>query len=140
MQISGKNVNSLSSGRIRLWGSFIRALNWTGHAPGTEPPDAGHSTAHNYFLQVAYTHGILVGIISLALPIYMGILTLLQAIRRKSPADWLFTLVMSVAFGSAAMFEGMQMIYCYSITFVYFLVQGTIFIRDSELPSEVNQP
>ena len=140
MQISGKNVNSLSSGRIRLWGSFIRALNWTGHAPGTEPPDAGHSTAHNYFLQVAYTHGILVGIISLALPIYMGILTLLQAIRRKSPADWLFTLVMSVAFGSAAMFEGMQMIYCYSTTFTYFLVQGTIFIQDSELPSEVNKP
>ncbi len=138
-KLDGRSANEISSGRIALWLQYIHDLNWKGHAPGSNPVDS-HSTAHNYFLQQAYSHGILAGITSLALLVYAGIAALVETSRRRGAPEYLFTLTMSIAFGVTVMLASADMIYCYSITFVYFLVQGMIFIQDSEQPAEVNQP
>ena len=134
MQVSGLSADNISSGRIALWAEFLRSLNWTGHETGfgVYVPSRGqvYATAHNYFLQQAVSHGIPAGLISLMLLVYAGILTLVETVRRKSAPEYLFTLTMSIAFGAMAMLTSMEVIYTFPATLVYFLAQGTVFIRN----------
>ncbi len=132
-RIDGLSADEISSGRIAVWTKFLQSLNWTGHEPDfcvfVSSREHTYSTAHNYFLQQAVSHGIPTGIVSLVLLVYAGILALVETVRRKGAPEHLFTLTIVIAFGTTAMLASVSTMYGYPITLICFLAQGTVLIQ-----------
>lgn len=62
--------------------------------------------------------------------VYAGILALVETVRRKSTPEYLFTLTMSIAFGTMVMLTSMDTICTFPAALVCFPAQGTVFIRN----------
>jgi len=65
---SSNIIDVLSNGRITIFKSYLKELNLTGHDEmGAELPNGEIAVhAHNTYIQVAYDHGIIVGILFIA--------------------------------------------------------------------------
>lgn len=64
--------NSFSSGRIVIWKKFIENINFQGHKTGTlEIDNIKGFNAHSGYIQVAYSFGIIAGILYLLITIYI---------------------------------------------------------------------
>lgn len=72
--------NSFTSGRIEIWKAFSAKLDFTGHLDGTMKLKGFPYNAHNAFLQVAYSYGIVSGIAYLILFLYVLFIVLKQFI------------------------------------------------------------
>lgn len=67
----------ISNGRIAIFKLYLSRLNWTGHdSMVITVGDTTYAHAHNTFIQIAYDHGILCGIVFLLL----GIVTLVRSL------------------------------------------------------------
>lgn len=68
--------SSFSSGRTAIWIDFIEHLNLSGHGSGTRTIDnvSGYN-AHNGYLQVAYSYGVLAGGLYILISIYIALKT-----------------------------------------------------------------
>ena len=98
----------MSNGRFDIFRSYIEQLNMTGHEEmGAILKDGEIAThAHNIYLQVAYDHGIFVGIVF----VLVGIATLVSAClyyhRKKETITYaLLPVVITVAVAAAGMVE-----------------------------------
>ncbi len=99
--------DTLNSGKIRLsiWQLYLQNLNWHGHEleEGYFPITADYHSWHaqNVFLQIAFYHGIIPGILFIVLIIGLGIRALQLAVRKRHCEDILPLLVgiLFVGFG-----------------------------------------
>ena len=84
MTFLGRTLDQITSGRTAIWKVFSTKLNLWGHrtgqsyyvvrtAPNGKLIEKYYSTAHNFFLQNAYNHGVPCGLVSLALVIWAEI-------------------------------------------------------------------
>ena len=100
--------NDYTNGRLDIFRSYIEQLNMTGHeGMGAVLKNGEIAThAHNIYLQVAYDHGILVGILF----VFVGIGTFVSScIYYKKKKDIItyaaLPAVVTAAFGAAGMVE-----------------------------------
>ncbi len=76
--LNGEGNDAFTSGRIGIWKDYIKEISFVGHAKESRDIINGdrvyHDTnAHNAYLQVAYSAGIIAGLSLIAIMIIMGI-------------------------------------------------------------------
>lgn len=97
-----------TNGRIDIFRSYIEQMNGAGHQEMGAVLDNGEiaTHAHNIYLQVAYDHGIFVGIVFVAVGIAAFITSCLYYNRKKDKITYAaFPAVVTVAVGVAGMVE-----------------------------------
>lgn len=107
-EAEAEEEESYTNGRLYIFGRYCERLNNTGHEDmGIMEPDGNYLVhAHNIYLQVAYDHGIFVGVVFLLL----GIGTLVQAIvyyrrHREDRECALFPMALLLLFAVAGLTE-----------------------------------
>lgn len=83
--LNGEGNDAFTSGRIGIWKDYIKEISFVGHAKESRDIINGdrvyHDTnAHNAYLQVAYSAGIIAGLSLIAIMIIMGIKLLKTAV------------------------------------------------------------
>ena len=97
-----------TNGRIDIFRSYIEQMNAAGHQEMGAVLDNGEiaTHAHNIYLQVAYDHGIFVGIVFAAVGIAAFITSCLYYYRKKDKISYAaLPAVVTVAVGVAGMVE-----------------------------------
>lgn len=93
-----------SNGRRDVWKLYLDNLNVDGHATMQADKEIAH--AHNTYLQSAYDHGILFGIVFLVFCILSGCKSVhYYIVRRKKDEYAAFPLIIMLAFGITSMVE-----------------------------------
>lgn len=103
-----KKDNDYTNGRLDIFRSYIEQLNMTGHQEmGAVLADGEIAThAHNIYLQVAYDHGILVGIVFVLVGIVTFMLSCLYYQRKKDKITYaVLPAVVTVAVAVAGLVE-----------------------------------
>lgn len=84
-QISGLNLDQLSSGRLGIWIAYLRATSWKGHS--VDEIVVGDKDyrmwAHNVIIELAYRFGIGVALLYLFIMIYSGVYVLKSTFSKK---------------------------------------------------------
>ena len=72
-EVQTSKINEMSNGRIGIFKMYLKELNWTGHDSMVLRHEDGTQIAHshNTFIQMAYDFGILTGILSLGLCLFV---------------------------------------------------------------------
>jgi hypothetical protein len=124
--------DSYANGRLEIFKLYIDNLNRNGHDDmGIMQPDGTFTVhAHNVYLQVAFDHGIFVGVVFLLL----GIATLVQAAiyyhrRKEDTVCALLPLALLILFGVAGLTEWIfhpccPIAYCFLLTLAPLLVDA----------------
>lgn len=98
----------MSNGRFDIFRSYIEQLNMTGHAQMGAVLQNGEiaTHAHNIYLQVAYDHGIFVGIVFVLVGIATFVSACLYYHKKKDKITYaLLPLVITIAVAAAGMVE-----------------------------------
>ena len=99
-----ENKKDISNGRTDIWKLYLSKLDMDGHM--TMQADKEITHAHNTFLQAAYDHGIIFGIIFLIFCIASGCKAVhYYLVRRKKDSYAVFPLILMLAFGMTSMVE-----------------------------------
>lgn len=72
---------SFSSGRTEIWKCFGEKVTLYGHSKGTLEIKEAEYNAHNAYLQMAYSYGIIAGVLYIMLSMYIAILCLLRMVK-----------------------------------------------------------
>lgn len=83
--LNGEGGDTFTSGRIGIWKDYIGEISFIGHAKESRDIISGHrvyhdTNAHNVYLQVAYSAGLLAGISLLVFMIVLGVSLLRTAL------------------------------------------------------------
>lgn len=100
--------NDYTNGRLDIFRSYIEQLNMSGHEGMGAILKTGDTAthAHNIYLQVAYDHGIPVGILFVLVGIGTFVCSCIYYRRKKDIITYAaLPMVVTVAFGSAGMVE-----------------------------------
>ncbi len=73
--------NSFTSGRTAIWVAFLNNIDIGGHASGVIELEGADYNAHNAFIQVAYSYGIVSGILYLIIALYMLVVIISQFVK-----------------------------------------------------------
>lgn len=99
-----ENKKDISNGRLEIWEKYLSKLDVDGHLTMQVEKEIAH--AHNTFLQAAYDHGTLYGILFLLFCIASGVKSIhYYIVRRKKDAYAAFPLIIMLAFGMTSMVE-----------------------------------
>ncbi len=104
----GNALDVISNGRITIFRSYLKELNMTGHdTMGAELPNGEIALhAHNTYLQIAYDHGIFVGLLFVILIISALICGIRQYYREEKTAPLtLLTFAITIGFAVAGTSE-----------------------------------
>lgn len=132
----GKDLDSLSTGRITYWKAYLSETGLRGHGSGQGAYLAhikqNASTAHNTILQYAYSNGILAGLAFFALNIFTGIRSCLFCIHHRETAYAIFPLIITVAFGVTSLLAACTSSFWYMLLLLYYLVQAPVILEIKE--------
>lgn len=90
LETEGKDLNTYSSGRIKIWKEYGYNIKILGHPADGKTPISGNLTnvaAHNTLLEISYRSGALAGILFLITEIWAGIY-ILRVLFRKENKDY----------------------------------------------------
>lgn len=73
--------SSFSSGRTEIWKCFGEKVTLVGHSKGTLEIKEAEYNAHNAYLQMAYSYGIIAGVLYIMLSMYIAILCIMKFIK-----------------------------------------------------------
>lgn len=109
IQMDGKDINTVSSGRVVIWKAYLEEINPTGHDGSENLYVAEHGKpqwAHNTILQFTYQSGILAGILYLLLELFVAGYVISGLFTEKKRKDWyLFVLLAAIAYGISSLIE-----------------------------------
>lgn len=136
-----EKTEEYANGRMEIFRSYIDQINLTGHDEmGAYLPDGSLAVhAHNVYLQVAYDHGILVGIVFLA----VGLATFIQGCifysrRKDSVACAAMPVAVVVAFAMAGFVEWIFHL-CHPAGFLLLLVLAPLLFDMGEKKDKANE-
>lgn len=123
-----EGADNYSSGRMGIWKEASRKINLIGH-PSREHivtdrnGDVGNNV-HNTFLQFAYDHGIIGGILFVILYISAFLYAIIMTKRSKDIEGVIY---IHIAYGITAMLSSVNLPFLYIISFVYYMSYIPIF-------------
>lgn len=129
--------NSFSSGRAEIWRTYLNDLNLTGHnADKLKVPYQGgylEANAHNTYLQIAHSGGVVAGISFVVLNIMFAfylLKVLFRGIRnRKIDIKYLFVGSMLISCEIIMMLSSVYYPYISAVSVVYYFVVGCFFVK-----------
>lgn len=108
----GADLNTYTSGRMRIWQEYIHHLNWTGNNFDNYDPVqfTGHKGlpyAHNIYLEIAYRCGIPIGLMAVLYYVICGIICIkfLFIKSNKKQLYQLFPIIAAIAFALEALLD-----------------------------------
>lgn len=126
-------LNNYSSGRIGIWESSLQKLNLLGHPSSdhiiTERNGDVGNNVHNTFLQFAYDHGVLGGILFFLLYGMSLIKTVLICAKGKKDTEWI--LYVNLSYISVAMLASVNLPFLYVISFIYYISYAQLFEKEN---------
>lgn len=133
----GKDLNDFSTGRVGIWLTYARDLNWTGHED-VPPIYIGENhkeikTTHMTALQFGYESGIPMGAFYLAMNILTGILGIVHGWKNRKTPYALGPLMYTCVFGVLSMLGSCGGSFGFPVTLLYYLSLFPIMTR---LPEE----
>lgn len=138
MNLAGKDIDAVSTGRTTIWRVYAEKLNWRGHKTAgplyvkefEKIPWRSNfaGSAHNFQLQQAYNHGILAGIIALVLNVYGGILAVIYALKKNGPYSAM-PLVVIISFGVTSLLASTTISFYYLILLYYFFMHAPLLME-----------
>lgn len=102
--VQEEDKKDYSNGRLDVWRLYLENLNADGHMTMQADKEIAH--AHNTYLQSAYDHGIVFGIVFLVFCILSGCKSVhYYIVRRRKDEYAAFPLIIMLAFGMTSMVE-----------------------------------
>lgn len=129
--IEDKNLNSISTGRMVIYKAYLSQLSFRGHSDvGLEVYKGKYVVhAHDSYLQVAYTYGIIPGILFIVFSILSCIGSIKYYLNNKEINKYaIFPFLVIITFLIASIFENLSSPYL-PLGFAFFIVQGPLFTR-----------
>ena len=127
--IGENNNDEFTSGRISIWRNFAKDVGLLGHADeGISVEEGGRSyaktTAHNVYLQIAYSSGITAGIVMLIFMASIALNIICKCINiakgENIDSNTCFSILIALGFGLESMTASCYMMYTYlPATFFY---------------------
>ena len=122
-----KSLDKFSTGRISVWKSYAKDLNFRGHSSTPKVyvdflSKKDISSTHMTILQVAYESGILAGVAYLTFNIASGIVAIIFAIKHKKEKYTLLPLGITVAFGAISLLASNRVAFYNMNTLMYYLM------------------
>lgn len=139
-RMSGKDktasgIDNYSSGRVGIWMKAISKFNMKGH-PSREHivtmrnGDVGNN-AHNVFIQFAYDHGIVGGIVFILLSV-SALVNIFKYCIKSNDSLFILMLLIQVSYIGIGLFASINMPFLYLISFVYYMTFAILFDKDLE--------
>lgn len=129
--IEDKNLNSISTGRLTIYKAYLSQLSFNGHSNiGMEVYKGKYVVhAHNSYLQIAYTYGIIAGILFITFSIFSCINSIKYYLNNKETNKHsIFPFLVIITFLIASIFENLSSPFL-PLGFTFFIVQGPLFNR-----------
>lgn len=134
----GKDVETISSGRIDIWKGYLSHLRLTGHAKSDtftiviEGREYTNGIAHMMILDYAYQFGILAGLSFFGINLIAGIKSILYALKRgEREIITLFPFMISIAYGVISLLSHISS-FAVPLGLYYFLAQAPLVKRGLE--------
>lgn len=128
-----KQLNTVLTGRIYLWASYIDSLTWFGTSDGVE-----YKSPHNLYIDIAYKSGVIVGILWLLFCLAVGVISFSRSIMRKS-IIYAFTFLTFIQFFFFAMLDTGTLFIDRTYIFVYYIALAPMFFIQNSSKKEVNK-
>lgn len=129
----GNNLDSFTSGRVGIWTDYVKHISVLGHPKEERNIDLGlrvyeNTNAHNSYLQVAYSAGIIAGVIMLLLIICLVVdilKTIVLSLVHKSRIndEFCFMVYVCIGFGIISLTAVTYMMYIYAISTYFWILQ-----------------
>jgi hypothetical protein len=129
--IEDKNLNSISTGRMVIYKAYLSQLSLRGHSDvGLEVYKGKYVVhAHDSYLQIAYTYGIIPGILFIVFSIFSCVSSAKYYLNNKEVNKYaIFPFLVIITFLIASMFENLSSPFL-PLGFAFFIVQGPLFNR-----------
>ena len=120
-----------SSGRSDLWRIHLKNVKLYGHNEPIEFHDQTR-TAHNSYIQLAYSYGIVCGISFLIFNCLIGIASLKELIRKKNDRVVWFRFMVVLIYGIYTMVETVYFPYYQHISFLFWVMIAPLLARKSQ--------
>ncbi len=139
VESSGGNLDSYSSGRLRIWGNYAKHFNLTGNERLDESPIEGEdriSNAHNNTVEFTYRSGICAGLIYVIIQFCMLVFVIKTAFTKGVDRTTCFAASACIGFG---IFTNLMTSYnpLYHAMFLFVLmVQIPIFVKKEKKETE----
>lgn len=141
--------DAFTSGRIIIWRDFIKNVGILGHSSETrevieETRHYENAHAHNVYLQVAYSAGLIAGVAYLALVVFVGVKVLIWFIavmrsREKYTLEKVISSCFVIGFAVVSLTSDGYMVFNYYPTTMFWFLAFAFMYKDKEQTTQSAQ-
>ena len=140
--LEGMDAFAFTSGRTAIWSDYIKNISLIGHSSESRDIDTGtrvmnDTNAHNVYLQVAYSAGLMAGIAVFAYIAIMGLELLAKVLKYifKSETlsnDTIFLITAYFAFGIASITSAGYMMFTYLPATLFWILTYVVSLKEEK--------
>lgn len=125
-----------TSGRVDIWKYYIERIGFLGHQNETIYPtsNGGFLNAHNAYIQLSYSAGIVSGIGLIILSVFLVVRAIKMIINEVKEKRWtpelLFAVMISAGFALRVMVSALYTPFNYALTVAFWVVISTFMVKN----------